>query len=60
MIVCHCRGLTDRDLRAAADAGDGRRQEILARGEGGSCCGSCSQLVQDVLSRNPDPPTRPE
>lgn len=53
MIICHCRGLTDRDLRAAADARD---PSALAKlHQGGSGCGGCTAMIQSMVSPDLDP-----
>ena len=49
MIICHCLAVTDRDLRAACDAGadDARSAERLCGA--GSECGGCLPLVETIL-----------
>ncbi|MCP4870370.1 MAG: (2Fe-2S)-binding protein [Proteobacteria bacterium] len=43
MLVCHCFGITDRDIRAAVRRGD---DATLA----GSGCGGCGPLVEAVIA----------
>jgi len=43
MLVCHCFGVTDRDIRAAVRRGD----EAIVAGTG---CGGCAPLVEAVIA----------
>ena len=57
MIICHCRGITDRDLRAAADGRDPAAAAKLQRG--GSGCGGCTAMIEfmGTPSLEPGKPT---
>jgi bacterioferritin-associated ferredoxin len=47
MIVCHCKGLTDKDiLRRTDHARPGGARE---HGEGRTACGGCRPLVRELL-----------
>lgn len=53
MIICHCKGITDRDLLRAVDVRDvteACRAPLPGNGAAGTGCGSCLPLVQKILS----------
>ncbi len=51
MRVCHCHGVTDREIRACVRAG-ATSPEAVARACGeGSSCGGCRPLVEAVVAR---------
>ncbi len=41
MIVCVCKAVSDRHIRAAVKAGASRLQEISRQTGLGTCCGKC-------------------
>ena len=45
MIVCHCFGTTDREIRQALESG---RATHCPAGQG---CGGCAPTVQEIMSR---------
>jgi bacterioferritin-associated ferredoxin len=54
MIVCHCKGTTDRDIRAAASRGRGSCADLerhcgagLGAGRG---CGGCRPAIRAILA----------
>jgi bacterioferritin-associated ferredoxin len=49
MYVCLCNGVTDRQIREAADAGCGTLAELTMRTGVGANCGSCLSMAQDTL-----------
>lgn len=51
MLVCHCKGLTDRDVRSAVrDGAQSRRQVTRSCGAGGRC-GGCRPLIDEILAQ---------
>lgn len=52
MIVCHCTGTTDRDVRQAAALSGGDRGEALRSCGAGGCCGGCKSLVLQLLQES--------
>ena len=49
MIVCHCRAVTDREIRNAIQCG-ARTPRAIARACGaGGRCGGCREAVVDLL-----------
>ena len=49
MYVCICNGITDRDIRQAAEAGCRSLAELTMRTGCGACCGSCLDTAAQVL-----------
>ena len=49
MYVCICNGITDRDIRQAADAGCRSLAELTMRTGCGACCGTCLDTAAQVL-----------
>ncbi|MGH9390100.1 MAG: (2Fe-2S)-binding protein [Vicinamibacteria bacterium] len=50
MIVCHCRGITDRDIRSLVR--EGRAKTVLAIGRdcsAGLGCGGCRLAVEHIV-----------
>ena len=56
MIVCLCRGLSERDLRGVVAAGARSAEEISESCGAGADCGAClsmlDRLVHDVRGRS--------
>jgi bacterioferritin-associated ferredoxin len=50
MIVCHCKGITDRQIRQAAAAGARSADEIARRATAGTDCGGCRPLIEALLA----------
>jgi bacterioferritin-associated ferredoxin len=51
MYVCVCNGVTDRDIRQAAQAGCGSMAELTMRTGCGACCGSCVDAAAQELEQ---------
>ncbi len=49
MIVCHCKGISDRDIRAAVRAGAGSVAAVGARCAAGTDCGGCHAVIDEIL-----------
>src|SRR3954447_6241423 len=50
VIICSCRAVNDRTIRAAIDDGARTLDEIAERCRAGSRCGGCRPAVQEVLA----------
>jgi len=48
MIVCICRGATDRDIQRAIDRGADSVRDLQRCGIG-DCCGSCHNSLRAIL-----------
>jgi bacterioferritin-associated ferredoxin len=49
MYVCICNGVTDRQIREAAEAGCASVAELTMRTGAGATCGSCLVLAGEIL-----------
>jgi len=49
MYVCICNGITERDIRRAADEGCRDLTELTMRTGCGSSCGSCREMAGEIL-----------
>ena len=49
MYVCICNGVTDRQIREAAEAGCDSVSEMTMRTGAGASCGSCLGLVAELI-----------
>ena len=49
MIVCHCRGTTDREVRAAAREGAATLGDVARHCGAASGCGGCAGTVLEIL-----------
>ena len=47
--VCICNGITDHDIRRAAEAGCSSLSELTMRTGVGACCGTCVDTAQALL-----------
>ena len=50
MYVCICNGVTDRQVREAAQAGCASVSELTMRTGLGSTCGSCLPLAEAIMA----------
>ena len=51
MYVCICNGVTERDIRQAAEAGCRTVPELTMRTGAGANCGSCLDMAADLLQQ---------
>jgi bacterioferritin-associated ferredoxin len=49
VIVCHCRGVTDRAIRSAVRRGATTRRQVAQACGAGAVCGGCRITVQSIL-----------
>jgi bacterioferritin-associated ferredoxin len=49
MYVCICNGVTDRDIRQAAEAGCRSLAELTMRTGCGATCGTCLETAAQLL-----------
>jgi len=50
VIVCHCRAVTDRDIRDSIRSGLTDLIEIEEATGAGSCCGGCLPAVHELVT----------
>jgi bacterioferritin-associated ferredoxin len=51
MVLCHCRAVSDHDVRAVIAGGAQTPTQIADRCGAGGDCGSCRPLVEDLLDQ---------
>jgi bacterioferritin-associated ferredoxin len=49
MIVCHCHGVTDREIRASVQNGARTCAEVAECCGASSGCGGCASLVAEIV-----------
>lgn len=49
MIVCHCHGVTDREIRACVESGARTCGDVSAECGAGTGCGGCVELVAELV-----------
>ncbi len=49
MIVCHCQGINDRELRRRVREGADSPSELARRCGAGVGCGGCRPLIDQIL-----------
>ena len=50
--VCICNGVTEHDIRRAAEAGCGSVAELTMRTGCGACCGTCMETASALLEES--------
>jgi len=50
MLICHCKGLRDRDVRCAVAQGARSAGQVLSACGAGSICGGCLPLIAEVIA----------
>jgi bacterioferritin-associated ferredoxin len=55
VIVCHCRAVSDRTIRACARAGVSSIEEVGQLTGAALGCGGCQDLVEQILCEEQDP-----
>ena len=56
MFVCHCRALTDGEIREVITGGACDLEEVGARCGAGVTCGGCCPLIEELLARHAESP----
>jgi len=51
MIVCHCKGISDRAIRKAVREGARSRGDILSACSAGKTCGGCVPAIDEIVER---------
>lgn len=49
MLLCHCKSLTDRQIRQAVHSGAQTVGQVGRQCGAGTCCGGCVQAVVEIL-----------
>jgi len=51
MIVCHCKGVSDRSIRQAVRAGARSSRQVVRACGAGSRCGGCRPMIEEIIDR---------
>lgn len=51
MLVCHCRGVSDREIKRLVREGASSTREIARATGAGMNCGGCRSNVRQVMNR---------
>ncbi len=54
MIVCQCRGVTERQIRKAVREGASSRNEVILASTAGSHCGGCAPMIDSIIEAECD------
>jgi bacterioferritin-associated ferredoxin len=57
MIVCLCRGTSDRDIRAAIDDGLTCVRDLSRAGIAGGDCRGCERTLEKLIAASEPPPS---
>jgi bacterioferritin-associated ferredoxin len=49
MIVCHCRAVTDRDIRKAVRSGARTRNQVVEVCAANMDCGGCAPVIDAII-----------
>jgi bacterioferritin-associated ferredoxin len=52
MIVCHCKGLNDRDIGKAVREGAVTSDDVASFCDAGSDCGGCRPVIEEILAKH--------
>jgi bacterioferritin-associated ferredoxin len=55
VLICHCRAVTDRAIRAAIEAGARTPAEVARSCRAGTGCGGCRSAVRQLLGEHAVP-----
>ncbi len=59
MIICQCKGLTDRAIRRMVRDGARSRGEVARVCAAGSSCGGCSSAIDKIIEIETERESRP-
>jgi len=58
MYVCICHGVTDKQIRAAAESGIDSLEGLSRHLSVATCCGRCAECAEQLLQESAAPETR--
>ena len=59
MIVCQCRGITDRTIRKAVRDGACNRNDVFRACKAGKICGGCVPAINEIIEAEQERIVRP-
>jgi bacterioferritin-associated ferredoxin len=58
MILCLCKGISDRKIREMAQSGHSLKQ-IVETSEASTCCGACAVELREIVKKESPKPNSP-
>jgi bacterioferritin-associated ferredoxin len=59
MVICQCKGLTDRTIRSVVREGARSRSEVARVCAAGSTCGGCAPAIDKIIEIETERESRP-
>lgn len=59
MLVCHCRCVSDREIRACVRQGAASLRDVCKSSGAGTGCGGCLPLVKELVRSESESPNGP-
>jgi len=59
MILCHCKGVSDRSVRRAIQCGASNVRDVSRACGAGTGCGGCRPLIQELIRTEQHGTSRP-
>jgi bacterioferritin-associated ferredoxin len=59
MLVCHCRRVSDREIKAHLKSGAGTVRGVCKMSGAGTGCGGCMPVVKELVREHSDDAPRP-
>jgi bacterioferritin-associated ferredoxin len=54
MVVCHCKAVSDCEVRRAVRAGASHRAEVTRACGAGAVCGGCHPVIEEIVAGEAD------
>ena len=55
MIVCHCKGITEREIRSAVRNGATTHRQVTRACQAGRSCGGCHPVIREIIEDEHEP-----
>lgn len=59
MIVCHCKGISDREIRSAVQDGATTHRQVGRACQAGRTCGGCHPVIREIIEAEHEPTASP-
>ncbi len=59
MILCHCKGVSDKSVRSAIQCGASSVRDVARACGAGTGCGGCRPLIQELIRTEQHGTSRP-
>ena len=57
MIVCHCKAVSDREIRDLVSQGHDTKRKLGRQCQAGRVCGGCRPVIDEILDDMSEPGT---